>query len=95
MAMANMNLIVVFVTKLWPVQALACGGGETKNVTPLIFFKFRVYNYLMEVSRILPSYKVYCNILGINNVMCTIMYKPEDIHQNNFPTREARRKLFW
>ena len=27
MAMANMNLIGVFVTKLWPVQTLACGGG--------------------------------------------------------------------
>ena len=27
MAMENMNLIGVFVTKLWPVQALACGGG--------------------------------------------------------------------
>ena len=27
MAMANMNLIGVFVTKLWPLQALACGGG--------------------------------------------------------------------
>ena len=27
MAMTNMNLIGVFVTKLWPVQALACGGG--------------------------------------------------------------------
>ena len=27
MAMANMNLIGVFVTKLWPVQALVCGGG--------------------------------------------------------------------
>ena len=27
MAMANMNLIGVFVPKLWPVQALACGGG--------------------------------------------------------------------
>ena len=26
MAMANMNLIGVFVTTLWPVQALACGG---------------------------------------------------------------------
>ena len=37
MAMANMNLIGVFVTKLWPVQALACGGGDgggggTKNI---------------------------------------------------------------
>ena len=28
MAMANINLIGVFVTKLWPVQALACGGGD-------------------------------------------------------------------
>ena len=27
MAMANMNLIGVFVTKLWHVQALACGSG--------------------------------------------------------------------
>ena len=40
MAMANTNLISVFVTKLWPVQALACGGGvrdggdggTTKNI---------------------------------------------------------------
>ena len=34
MAMSNMNLIGVFVTKLWPVQALACGGvgGGTKNI---------------------------------------------------------------
>ena len=39
MAMANMNLIGVFVTKLWPVQALACGGGGdggTKNIIPII-----------------------------------------------------------
>ena len=27
MAMANMNLIGVSVPTLWPVQALACGGG--------------------------------------------------------------------
>ena len=34
MAMENMNLIVVFVTKLWPVQGLVCGGdgGATKNI---------------------------------------------------------------
>ena len=44
--MANMNLIGVFVTKLWPVQTLACGGGggggdggdggggATKNIIP-------------------------------------------------------------
>ena len=49
MAMANMNLIGVFVTKLWPVQALACGGGgdggttKKDNITEI--FKFRGYNY--------------------------------------------------
>ena len=32
MAMANMNLIGVFVTKLWPVQALACGGGDPQKI---------------------------------------------------------------
>ena len=41
MAMANMNLICVFVTTLWPVQALACGGGGdgggTKTQYPRIF----------------------------------------------------------
>ena len=28
MAMANMNLIGVFVTQLWPIQVLACGGED-------------------------------------------------------------------
>ena len=43
MAMANMNLIGVLVTKLWPVQALVCGGGgdgggdATKNIIPRNF----------------------------------------------------------
>ena len=32
MAMANMNIIGIFVTKSWQVQALACGGGATKNI---------------------------------------------------------------
>ena len=41
MAMADMNLIGVFVTKLWPVQALACGGGgATKNIIPPKFENF-------------------------------------------------------
>ena len=45
MAMANMNLISAFVTKLWPVQslALACGGGDdgaTKNIIPPKFSNF-------------------------------------------------------
>ena len=43
-SMANMNLIGVFVTKLWPVQALACGGGGdgggTKNIIPPKFSNF-------------------------------------------------------
>ena len=41
MAMANMNLISVFVTKLRPVQTLTYGGGDgggggvaTKNIIP-------------------------------------------------------------
>ena len=53
MAMAYMNLIGVFVTKLWPVQTLACGGGRdgggdggsTKNIITEIF-KCRGYNYM-------------------------------------------------
>ena len=43
MAMTNMNLIGVFVTKLWPVQALACGGGDggaTKNIISPKFSNF-------------------------------------------------------
>ena len=44
MVMANMNLIGVFVTKLWPVHALACGGGDgggaTKNIIPPKFANF-------------------------------------------------------
>ena len=47
MAMANMNLIGVFVTKLWPVQSLACGGGgdggdggATKNIISPKFSNF-------------------------------------------------------
>ena len=46
MAMANMNLIGVFVTKLWPVLALACGGGDgggrgaTKNIISPKFSNF-------------------------------------------------------
>ena len=43
MAMANMNLIGVFVTKLWPEQALAYGGGDggaTKNIISQTFSNF-------------------------------------------------------
>ena len=46
MAMANMNLIGVFVTKLWPAAlALACGGGgggggATKTIISPTFSNF-------------------------------------------------------
>ena len=46
MAMANRNLFGAFETKLWPEQALACGGGATKNIIPPNFVKFRGYNYM-------------------------------------------------
>ena len=56
MAMANMNLIGVFVTKLWPVQALACGGGGdggggggTKNIIPPKFSKSSIYEKYNDV----------------------------------------------
>ena len=58
MAMANMNLIGVFVTKLWPVQALACGGdggggnggGTTKNIISPKFSNFgeKIINWLIS-----------------------------------------------
>ena len=48
MAMANMDLIGIFVTTSWPVQALACGGGgggggATKNIIPSKFSNFGIY----------------------------------------------------
>ena len=56
MAVANMNLIGVFVTKLWPVQALACGGGAAKNIKPPTFSNFGdiiiVLNTMIDTSYI-------------------------------------------
>ena len=52
MAMSNMNLIGAFETKLWPVQALACGGdgsGATKNIMPPKFSNFgAIINVIFE-----------------------------------------------
>ena len=58
--MANMNLIGVFVTKLWPVQhvqALACGGGDggggaTKNIISPKFlnFGFIIIHFCLETK---------------------------------------------
>ena len=60
--MANMNLIGVFVPKLWPVQALACGGGgdggdggATKNIISPKFSNFGDIIKLSKVARCDPS----------------------------------------
>ena len=66
MAMANMTLIDVFVTKLWPVQALACGdgGGATKNIIPLKFSNFRdIITILMDIRIVLPCHFLSLQIL--------------------------------
>ena len=63
MAMANMNLIGVFVTKLWPVQALACGGGDggaTKNIIPPKFTNFGdIIITTLFCKQVLPLYISY------------------------------------
>ena len=68
MAMANMNLIGVFVTKLWPVQllALVCGGGDggaTKNIIPPKFSNFGdiiiTTLFCKQIYRYLPLYISY------------------------------------
>ena len=69
MAMANMNLIGIFVTKLWPVQALACGGdggGATKNIIPpkfenfvgIMFLVVPRYNYMYPVWPVVQKCKI-------------------------------------
>ena len=61
MAMANMNLICVFVTKLWPVQALACGGdgdgGTTKNIISLKLFDISYYSVKVIYAELLFEIK--------------------------------------
>ena len=58
MAMANMNLIGVLLTKLWPVQALACGGGDGGATKTIISPKFSNFGdiitdqFLRNVSKI-------------------------------------------
>ena len=63
MAMANMNLIGVFVTKLWPVQALACGGGGDQKHTPEIFKFFFVRKTILSHCfhfMLFPTFKFCC-----------------------------------
>ena len=70
MAMANMNLIGAFVTKLWPVQSLACGGcggggdgGATKNIIPPKLSNFGdiiiTTLFCKQIYRYLPLYISY------------------------------------
>ena len=63
MAMANMNLIAAFVTKLWPAQSLACGGGATKNIIPPKFSNFGdiiiTALFCKQIYRYLPLYISY------------------------------------
>ena len=69
MAMANMNLIGVFVTKLWPVQALACSGGSTtKNIIPPKFSNFG------DIINVLPDQRYHSIAFRIHvyHIYCTI-----------------------
>ena len=66
MAMVNMNLIGVFVTKLWPVQALACGGGDggdsggTKTITGFIpEIHKKVPRHLPDITPKFPDKFIY------------------------------------
>ena len=59
MAMANMNLIGIFVTKLWPVQALACGGGDGGATKNIISPKFSNFGDIISCS-----YVENINIIG-------------------------------
>ena len=77
MAMANMNLIGVFLTTLWPVQALACGGGgdgssggdggdgggATKTIISPIFSNF---------GDIIIHMYIICNINIVTSVRISI-----------------------
>ena len=78
MAMANMNLIGVFVTKLWPVQALACGGGgdgggdggdggATKNIISPKFSNFGdiIIYKRTNLSHRLSQYHTYHEVIGM------------------------------
>ena len=62
-----MNLIGVFVTKLWPVQALACGGGgggdggdggATKNIISPKFSNFGDIITTFYLCRKHPHYSI-------------------------------------
>ena len=60
MAKANMNLISVFVTKLWLLQALAGGGGGTKNIIPRNFLA-------MDLLSVYESFLLNTQFLAISS----------------------------
>ena len=70
MAMANINLIGVFVTKLWPVQALACGGGgdgggATKNIISPKFSNFGDIIMFILSYRNTHMQLLICSVKGV------------------------------
>ena len=87
MAMANMNLIGVFVTKLWPVQA--CGGGDggggdgaggaTKTIISPKFSNFgdiiTQLLYWLDNNTLLHNYDIYGDQITLN-----ITYKYYKMH---------------
>ena len=56
-AKANMNFIGAFVTKSWPVQALACDGGDggdggaNKNIIPPKFSSPKIISHVCGILK--------------------------------------------
>ena len=67
MAMANMNLIGVFVTKLWPVQALACGGGDGGATKTIISPKFSNFGDIINGQYVNSTFPCLRLISHIND----------------------------
>ena len=93
MAMANMNLIDVFVTKLWPVQALACGGGTTKNI---ISPKFSNFGDIIMGKWVKPDLSDLENDI-LNNSLKSIFWQsiniiPKKLYRRN---KEKLSDCFW
>ena len=77
--MANMNLIGVFVTKLWHVQALSCGGGDggaTKNIISPKFSNFWdiiMMEIFCHIRRVLAIIMILISTLNMIMMMRTII----------------------
>ena len=74
MAMANMNLIGVFVTKVYHVQVLACGGGGgggggggNQKIIPQNFSNFGdIITCMYNTHALYPSVKIPVPMKGFN-----------------------------